>query len=60
MIDWNELWRSPEIIHLLRVCLFVVLGLFPLYVLSYAAGRMFASRQSPHFSQLIIGIGGPQ
>ena len=53
MIEWSELWQSPEFMRLLRVTLFTVLGLALMYVISFAAGRMFASRQSPHFSQLM-------
>lgn len=53
MIEWSELWQSPEFMRLLRVTLFTVLGLVLMYVISFAAGRMFASRQSPHFSQLM-------
>lgn len=53
MVEWSELWQSPEFIRLLRVTLFTFLGLVLMYVISYAAGRMFASRQSPHFSQLM-------
>ena len=52
-IDWESIWGSPETAQVLRVGLFVILGLVLLYVISYAAGRMFMSRQSPHFSQLL-------
>lgn len=52
-IDWDELWRNPEAAQWLRVTLFTLAGLVLLYVISFAAGRMLASRQSPHFSQLM-------
>ncbi|MEX0331723.1 MAG: mechanosensitive ion channel family protein [Puniceicoccaceae bacterium] len=53
VLEWEDILRSPEVTHWLRVTLFVVVGLILLYAVSYAAGRMFSSRQSPHFSQLM-------
>ena len=52
-IDWNALWDTPEFIRFVRVGLLVSVGLVILYVLSYAVGRIFRRRQTPHYSAIL-------
>ena len=52
-IDWKALLQSPEFISFLRILVIGGLGLVLLYILSFAAGRVFSAKRSPHIAQLV-------
>ncbi len=52
-IDWNSFLQTPEFMSFLRVLVIAVLGMILLYVVSFAAGKVFSPRRSPHIAQLI-------
>jgi len=52
-MDWNQLLESPEVVRLIRVLLIALAGLFLLFVVSMAVGRLLRNLPSTHTAALI-------
>jgi small-conductance mechanosensitive channel len=52
-IDWNGLLQTPEFLSVIRILVIAVFGLALLYTVSFAAGRVFSAKRSPHIAQLV-------